>query len=128
MAALPALLAPRRGRSCTRKDLPNALVGAGSATHVPHRVGCATGAPEAVAPHLSGAGKDLLADELYICLAAQVVLQMGLAQLASELIFAYLALVRWRASLLRGKTGCCNDILQGEAGRIPEKMATIGGC
>ena len=81
------LVAPR-GRSRTRKELPHAGFVAGSATHVP----CARGA---VVPDGNGVVKEVLVAQVYLCLATQVALHLVLAQLVSEVVCVYLALLCW---------------------------------
>ena len=103
------MLVTLRGRSRTRKELPHAGFVAGSATHV----ACAWGA---VVPDGNGVEKDVLVTQLYFCLATQVALHLVLAQLVSEVVCVYLALLCW--------IGCAPE----EVASGHEVKAVTGSC
>ena len=106
------MLVTLRGRSRTRKELPHAGFVAGSATHVK-------------------------VNQIYFCLATQVALHLVLAQLVSEVVCVYLALLCWIGCApeevasgheVKAVTGSCQALPVHGWGRGANGMRKTGRC
>ena len=107
MAATPAVLSVRRGRSRSRKILPNALSGAGSATHVPGGAGMS--------------GQELVFAEVYTWLIGSWVCQMVLVQVVSHLAAMYLLLASLQVSAFCSQANSGGEETAGSTAQAQER-------